>query len=307
MSQPPFATPPPPTSFSKLSFPSQHLLLVIFNRPTSLNCINNAGHHELDAVWTWFDNEPSLRVGIVTGAGRAFCAGADLKGFFPFSSLQCRLVQSIRTEDLDRCLLHPLVEWNKINALPGTRPEMPPSGFGALSTRTGRKPIIAAVNGICFGGGFEMVINTDLVVASHAARFSLPEVKVGVVAVAGALPRIARTLGKQRAMELALTGRQMSAQEAQSWGLVNTVVSKGKDVVEEAVRLAREIATGVSPDSVIVSRMGILAGWDGSGVEEGTDRTRDEWFRRIVGKENMVEGVQAFVEKRKPRWVDSKL
>lgn len=82
MSTPQFATPPPPTSFTKISFPTPRILLVTLSRPKQLNCINSAGHKELDALFTWLDNEPSLRIGIITGEGRAFCAGADLKGIF---------------------------------------------------------------------------------------------------------------------------------------------------------------------------------------------------------------------------------
>lgn len=78
-----FTTPPPPTSLTKISFPTPRILLVTLSRPKQLNCINSAGHHELDALWTWLDNEPSLRIGILTGEGRAFCAGADLKGIYP--------------------------------------------------------------------------------------------------------------------------------------------------------------------------------------------------------------------------------
>ena len=82
---PQFSTEPPKTSFTTLAFPSTHILLVTLNRPKALNCINAPGHAELDAIWTWLDNEPSLRIGIITGAGRAFCAGADLKGLFPLN------------------------------------------------------------------------------------------------------------------------------------------------------------------------------------------------------------------------------
>ncbi|KAL9118425.1 MAG: hypothetical protein Q9187_005032 [Circinaria calcarea] len=214
-------------------------------------------------------------------------------------------------------------EWNTTNTTPSTRPRSRPflpSGFGALSTRTGKKPIIAAVNGVCFGGGCEMIINTDLVLASSRATFALPEVKRGVVALAGALPRLVRTVGKQRAMEMALTGRVLGAEEARAWGLVNKVVDdsesesrsegqgdqKGKGVVAEAIRWAQEIASN-SPDSVIVSRVGVRMGWEGMGVQEGTEQLRREWWERMEGGENMIEGVRAFVEKRRPRWVDSKL
>lgn len=147
---------------------------------------------------------------------------------------------------------------------------MPPSGFGAISRRTGRKPIIAAVNGICFGGGTELIVNCDLIVAAKKALFSLPEVKRGVVAFAGALPRIIRTIGKPRAMEMALTGRTVSAEEAERWGLVNKVVGdRDGEVVEAAVEYAKMIADN-SPDAVIVSREGVKMGWEGVGAEEAT-------------------------------------
>ena len=158
-----------------------------------------------------------------------------------------------------------------------------------------------------------MIINTDLVLASSSATFALPEVKRGVVAIAGALPRLVRTVGKQRAMEMALTGRVLGAEEARAWGLVNKVVSDsdsdeegGGGVVAEAIRWAQEIARN-SPDSVIVSRAGVRMGWEGFGVQEGTERLGRKWWAKMEGGENMVEGVRAFVEKRRPRWVDSKL
>lgn len=162
-----------------------------------------------------------------------------------------------------------------------------------------------------------MIINTDLVLASSRATFGLPEVKRGVVALAGALPRLVRTVGKQRAMEMALTGRVLGAEEARVWGLVNKVVDGsdsdreegkggGGGVVAEAIRWAQEIASN-SPDSVIVSRAGVRMGWEGMGVQEGTERLRQDWWERMEGGENMIEGVRAFVEKRRPRWVGSKL
>lgn len=180
---------------------------------------------------------------------------------------------------------------------------MPRSGFGGLSRRTGKKPVIAAVNGLAMGGGCEMVVNADLVLAVPSATFGLPEVKRGVVALAGALPRLVRTVGKPRAMEMALTGRTLGASEAREWGLVNEIC---EDVVGRAVEVAKAVA-GNSPDSVVVSRQGVLFGWEGMGVEEGTEKLiRDEWSR-IEGGENMKEGVRAFIEKRGPRWVNSKL
>jgi len=220
----------------------------------------------------------------VTGMGRAFCAGADLK------------------------------EWNTSNQSGATRRgEMPTSGFGAISRRTGRKPIIAAVNGLAYGGGMELVTNIDMIVAAQSATFALPEVKRGVFAGAGALPRIIRTVGKQRAMEMALTGRTVPAAEAMSWGLVNAVTEdapvdapvESRPVVKKALEYASMI-TDNSPDSVIVSREGVKMGWE-LGAEEATRLVDETWGRRLREGHNIKEGVLAFSEKRKPKWVPSKL
>ncbi|KAK0847089.1 hypothetical protein LTS02_014607 [Friedmanniomyces endolithicus] len=273
---PTFESPQPPAKYCILSYPSPNVLLVRLNRPKDLNCINMEGHAELHTIWEWLDAEPSLSVGVITGTGRAFSAGADLK------------------------------EWNARNTA-GQKREMVSSGFGALSRRRGRKPVIAAVNGLAFGGGCELIVNCDLVVASSSATFALPEVKRGVVAFAGALPRIVRTIGKQRAMEMALTGRTVSALEAREWGLVNKVVGDMEgEVVEAAVEYARMIAEN-SPDAVIVSREGIKMGWEGMGAEDATRLANDVWFSRLQAGENIKEGVRAFVEKRKPKWKAAKL
>ncbi|RAL61250.1 hypothetical protein DID88_010329 [Monilinia fructigena] len=118
-----------------------------------------------------------------------------------------------------------------------------------------------------------------MVIAESHAVFALPEVKIGVVALAGALTRLVRTVGKQRAMEMALTGRTLGAEEAMEWGLVNRVVGTGK-CVEEAIKMAELIAAN-SPDSVIVSREGIKMGWEGVGAEEGTRLIEQNWYSRM--------------------------
>lgn len=145
-----------------------------------------------------------------------------------------------------------------------------------------------------------MTVNCDMVVASRSANFGLPEVKRGVVAIAGAPPRLVRTVGKQRAMEMALTGRTVGAEEAREWGLVNKVVEDGT-VVNAAVELAKAVAEN-SPDAVIVSRQGVMVGWEGVGAEEGTRVWTEQWYPKLLAGENMKEGVRAFVEKRKPKW-----
>jgi enoyl-CoA hydratase/carnithine racemase len=282
---PSFHTAPPTQTYAQISFPTPHILLVSFNRPKSLNCMNIASQWELHGLFEWYDTEPSLRVAVVTGTGRAFCAGADLK------------------------------EWDTQNSSGGGRKrDMPPSGFGALSRRAGKKPIIAAVNGLAYGGGMEMCTNVDMVIAAKSATFALPEVKRGVVAIAGALPRIVRTVGRQRAMEMALTGRTLSAAEALSWGLVNAVTEDApaesnvmrRPVTAKALEYAKMIA-GNSPDAVIVSREGIKMGWEGVGAEDGSRLLMEGWGRRLFEGENMKEGVRAFVEKRNPNWIGSKL
>lgn len=284
-----FKTPPPETLSTKVLFPTPSTLLIVLNNPKSLNCLSTAVHWSLDALLSWYDNEPSLRCAIITGAGRAFCAGADLK------------------------------EWNESNARAakgegsGQR-VMPASGFGAVSRRSGKKPLIGAINGLAFGGGMEMVANLDMVVAAKSAQFSLPEVKRGVVAIAGALPRIARTLGRPRAMELALTGRTVTAAEMKEWGMVNAVTDDAsadadilaRPVVKKALGYAEQISSN-SPDSVIISRAGVITGWEDGSAEHGTTSIVEVWQRRLNEGENIHEGVRAFVEKRPPRWVGSKL
>lgn len=263
-------------------------MLVVFNRPKALNSMTSSGQYELESLFTWYDSEPSLRCAIVTGAGRAFCAGMDLK------------------------------EWNASNARRARGelepPMMPRSGFGALSRRHGKKPIIAAVNGLAFGGGMEIVANLDLVVAARSAKFALPEAKRGVVAMAGSLPRLARTIGRPRATELALTGKSITAAEAREWGLINSVTEDAAgdvDILERpVVKAALDLAASIvdnSPDSVIISRAGIVAGYEDGSSENASRLLSENWGSALDEGENLHEGVLAFAEKRSPRWVDSKL
>ncbi|CAG7955812.1 unnamed protein product [Penicillium salamii] len=278
----------PPQTYGVVSFPAPHVMLVTFNRPKALNSMTSSGQYELEFLFAWYDNEPTLRCAIVTGAGRAFCAGMDLK------------------------------EWNASNARRARGelepPMMPRSGFGALSRRHGKKPVIAAVNGLAFGGGMEIVANLDLVVAARGAKFALPEAKRGVVAMAGSLPRLARTIGRPRATELALTGRSITADEAREWGLINAVTDDAVGDVEvlerPVVKAALELAASIvdnSPDSVIISRAGIVAGYEDGSSENASRLLSENWGSALDDGENLHEGVLAFAEKRSPKWVDSKL
>jgi enoyl-CoA hydratase/carnithine racemase len=179
-------------------------------------------------------------------------------------------------------------------------------GLAGLPRRSGKKPIIAAVNGICMGGGFEMVANCDLVVASESAVFSLPEGKRGIVPVAGCLPRLARTLGLQRTMDLVLTGRTVPAKTLHEWGLISQLVDPKEDVAKVAVRIAQGMCKN-SPDALIVGRLGVRMAWEAGSVEETVTTLADQWYPRLVNGRNFKEGIQAFAEKRAPTWENSKL
>ena len=247
------------------------------DRPESLNAMSTTGQWEMHSVWLWLDAEPNLSVAVITGTGRAFSAGADLKEW-----------SGSMSDDAD----------------PSKRMGNKPA-FTPLSRRLGKKPIIAAVNGLAMGGGCEFVINCDLVVASEHAVFGLPEVKRGVAPIGGALPRLIRTVGLQRATEFALTGEPISARQAYSWGIVNKVV-RGEQVVEEAVRYAVAIAEN-SPDSIICTRAGLRQGWETAAVERAVELVLDKEWAELQKGENIREGLKAFNEKRKPVWKGSRL
>ncbi|KAG9246930.1 ClpP/crotonase-like domain-containing protein [Calycina marina] len=258
-----------------VSFPQEKIVQITLTRTEKLNCINLTTSLEIQKIWQLFDEDESLWVGIITGAGRAFCTGADLE------------------------------EWNRMNQA-GVINDMSAPGLAGLPRRAGKKPIIAAVNGMCMGGGFEMVANCDLVVASSSAVFALPEVKRGIVPVAGCLPRLTRTLGLQRTMDLVLTGRSVSAQTLCDWGLVNQVVGSSADVASVAVQLAQDICQN-SPDAVIVGRTGVRSSWEAGSVEDTVTGLAEKWYPRLVGSPNFAEGIRAFAEKRPTSWIDSKL
>jgi len=247
------------------------------DRPKDLNAMSTTAQWEMDSVWKWLDLEPNLSVAVITGTGRAFSAGADLK------------------------------EWNKSmsdDADPKSRMGNAPS-FKPLSRRLGKKPVIAAVNGLCMGGGTEFVVNCDLVVASKDTYFGLPEVKRGIAPIGGALPRLIRTIGLQRASEFALTGRNVTAQEAYQWGLVNKICDK-EQVVAEAVKYAEMIAKH-SPDAIICARAGLRQGWETASVERAVEVTLEREFAELQRGENILEGLKAFSEKREPQWKGSRL
>lgn len=161
------------------------------------------------------------------------------------------------------------------------------------------------MNGHAHGGGFEIALNSDLVLASPNANFRLPDVLRGTAALEGAFPRICRNFGLQRAMLLALTAYTLHAEEAVEWGLVQRIVLS-EELVGEALKLAGLIA-GMSPDSVIVSRAGVRQAWETASINEAGSLMAEKYAEKLMHGENAREGMLAFAGKRAPKWVASKL
>jgi len=195
--------PPSPPSISdelRLDFPAEHVLLLTLNRPWALNAMTPTMAHDLERVLNWFESEPRLWVAVVTGAGRLFCAGADLKAW------------NERTQNGG--------ETNEQERIDATL-----HGFGSISRRISSKPIVAAVIGGAYGGGMEMLVNCDIIVASSDAKFSFPEVKRGVVAVLGGIPRIARICGHQVGLAFNMDKPQHSRASLDANGISNLLLS----------------------------------------------------------------------------------
>ncbi|GJE86230.1 enoyl-CoA hydratase/carnithine racemase [Phanerochaete sordida] len=263
----------------KVSFPAEHVLLLTLNRPKALNAMTPAMDADIDRILTWVEEVPSIWVSIITGEGRAFCAGADLIAW----NKRAHSTKTPESECKDA--------------------ELQRNGFGAISRRQSWcKPLIAAVNGGTYGGGTELVLNCDIVVASEDAVFATPEVKRGVVAIMGVIPRLARVAGHQLAAEMLLLGRNVTAQEAATrFGFVNKVVPKA-EVVKTAVEWAQEIV-GNSPDSVQSTKRALMLASQLGDVEDVVvAHTRSKEMLRVYGSENLKAGLRAFSEKKKPVW-----
>jgi acetyl-CoA C-acetyltransferase len=243
-----------------------HLLEVAINRPEVRNSLHPMANDELDEVFDAYVADPDLWVAILTGAGeKAFCAGNDL-----------------------------------VYSASGKPMWVPKNGFAGLTSRQGMtKPVIAAVNGYAMGGGCEIALACHLVVADETAQFALSEVKVGLVAGAGGVVRLPRTIPAKVATEMILTGRRLSAEEAKSWGLVNEVTPAGQ-ALDGARELAARILEG-SPTSVRIS-LALMAETQGIADTVEAVRHRTPLFDELMTSEDALEGMTAFAEKRRPRW-----
>ncbi|ETN36711.1 uncharacterized protein HMPREF1541_08989 [Cyphellophora europaea CBS 101466] len=294
MAPPNFSKQPPQNDSLILAFPTPHILLVTINREKAMNSIPFAVHWAMHALFSWFDAEPELRVAVITGKGKkAFCAGQDL-------------IELGKRREAASSASAAGSEDAKIVEMVRSMAGHPPSGFAGISRRVGKKPIIAAVNGFALGGGFEIVLNCDMIVASPTATFGLPEALRGIYAGAGGLPRLLRNTSLPLANEIALTARFLSAQEALNFQLINKVSKSQETVVEEAIALAEKVAA-ISPDAIIVSRAAIREAWERDSVERAFQTADDRWRDGLMSGENTKEGLLAFKEKRQPKWRPSKL
>jgi crotonobetainyl-CoA hydratase len=246
-----------------------NVLVITLNRPESRNAVNSAVSVAVGDALQAAQDDPDVRAVVITGAGESFCAGADLKAIS-------------RRENL----FHPdHGEW----------------GFAGYVHHYIDKPTIAAVNGTALGGGTELALASDLVVAEERAKFGLPEVKRGLIAAAGGVFRIVDHLPRKVAMELLVTGEPISSADAHKWGLINQVVPDGT-AVDAALALAERITCN-APLAVWASKRVAMGVDDGVivGDEPGWNRTMRE-IGTLIRSEDAKEGPLAFAEKRQPVW-----
>ncbi len=239
----------------------QHIALVQLNRPKELNALHLELMAEVRDALKSLDQDPEVRAIILTGNERAFAAGADIK-------------QMAGKNAIDMLLIDQFSTWDTIKKI--------------------KKPIIAAVSGFALGGGNELVMHCDMVIASETAMFGQPEIKIGVMPGAGGTQRLTRNVGKVNAMEMVLTGKFINAQRAYELGLVNRVVPV-ELYLEEAVKLAREVAQ-LSPIAIKLAKEAVLKAYD-SPLSEGLEFERKNFYM-LFATEDQKEGMAAFVEKR---------
>jgi enoyl-CoA hydratase len=240
-----------------------HIALVQLNRPNELNALNPQLMTELRDALKTLDEAEAVRVVVLTGNEKAFAAGADIKQMADKSAIDLFKADQFST-------------WDQISKF--------------------RKPIIAAVSGFALGGGCELAMACDMIIASETAVFGQPEIRIGVLPGAGGTQRLTKALGKAKAMEMILTGKFLPASEAEKQGLINRVVPV-ELYLEEAFRLATEIA-GLSPIAVRLAKEAVLRSFETT-LQEGLQFERKNFYLAFAS-DDQTEGMQAFVEKRPP-------
>lgn len=239
--------------------------LVTLNRPQALNALNSTVLAELIAAFAAYDADDSQRCLVLTGSEKAFAAGADIK------EMQDQCFASMYGSNF-------FAGWEKVTAT--------------------RKPWLAAVSGFALGGGCEVAMMADFIIAADSAKFGQPEIKLGVAPGMGGSQRLTRAIGKAKAMEMCLTGRMMGAEEAERSGLVAKVVPAA-DLLAEAMKTAETIA-GMSPIAAMANKEMVNASFE-NGLAQGINFER-RLFHGLFGSEDQKEGMSAFVEKRAADW-----
>jgi enoyl-CoA hydratase len=242
------------------------IALIELYRPKELNALNPKLMEELRDALLQLDKNDQVRVIILTGNDQAFAAGADIKQMADKSAIDMLVLDQFNT-------------WDQI--------------------RKTKKPIIAAVSGFALGGGCELAMTCDMIIASETAKFGQPEIKIGTIPGAGGTQRLTKAIGKAKAMELILSGRFISAEEAHFYGLVNKVVPI-EMYLFEALQLAKEIAA-LSPIAVQLAKEAINRSFE-TQLDEGLAFERKNFYMTFAS-EDQKEGMKAFIEKRKPTYL----
>ncbi|MEQ8474978.1 enoyl-CoA hydratase-related protein [Fulvivirga sp.] len=241
----------------------KYIALIELNRPNELNALNLQLMGELRDALKELDSDDNVRSIIITGNERAFAAGADIKQMADKTAIDMLKIDQFST-------------WDQI--------------------RKTKKPLIAAVSGFALGGGCELAMTCDMIIASETAKFGQPEIKIGVMPGAGGTQRLTKAIGKAKAMELVLSGRFISGEEAQQYGLVNKVVPV-EMYMYEATQLAKEIAQ-MSPIASQLAKEAVNRSFE-THLDEGLTFERKNFYLAFA-TEDQKEGMQAFIEKRKP-------
>ncbi len=240
--------------------------IITLNRPEALNALNTQMVKELISALTSFEADDSVRCVVIAGSERAFSAGADIKEMAEMTAVQMAMTG------------HFFPLWDKVGRFP--------------------KPIVGALSGFVLGGGLELAMSCDVLVASETTQLGQPEIDIGVMPGGGGTQRLTRTVGKYKAMEMILTGRRIGAEEAKTLGLVSRVVPK-EAFLSEAKKVASEIASK-SPVAVRQAKMAVNKALE-MGLADGLDFER-ELFYLLFASEDKTEGMKAFMEKRKPEF-----
>lgn len=247
------------------SRPEPNVALITLNRPKALNALSTPLMLEINRALDEAENDVDVGAVVLTGSERAFAAGADIK------EMKDKEFAEVYKSDF----LH---NWTRVTQM--------------------RKPVIAAVSGYALGGGCELAMMCDIILASPTAKFGQPEINLGIIPAAGGTQRLTRAIGKSRAMELVLTGRNFSAQEAEQWGLVSRIVGEGEgEVLKEAVKLASTISSK-GRIAVQAAKEAVNSAYELS-LKEGL-RLERRLFHPLFATNDQKEGMGAFAEKRKP-------